>query len=54
MAGGRFTEPGAHVVDGVREALLRHCSPASAAALTVVPAVLGREAEVLGAIESLR
>ncbi|SDT64227.1 Sugar kinase of the NBD/HSP70 family, may contain an N-terminal HTH domain [Actinoplanes derwentensis] len=53
VVGGRFTEPGTFVVDGVRESLLRHCSPAAAAALTVVPATLGRDAEALGAIESL-
>ncbi len=53
VVGGRFTEPGVFVVDGVRESLLRHCSPAAAAALTVVPALLGRDAEALGAIESL-
>ncbi|HWS38962.1 MAG TPA: ROK family protein [Actinoplanes sp.] len=53
VVGGRFTEPGPFVVDGIREALLRHCSPAAAAALTVVPAALGRDAEVLGAIEAL-
>jgi predicted NBD/HSP70 family sugar kinase len=53
IVGGRFTEPGGFVVDGVREALQRHCAPATAAALTVVPAALGRDAEALGAIESL-
>jgi predicted NBD/HSP70 family sugar kinase/predicted ArsR family transcriptional regulator len=54
IVGGRFTEPGPFVVDGVREALQRHCGPAAASALTVVPAALGRDAEALGAIESLR
>ncbi|GIE76041.1 hypothetical protein Aph02nite_19910 [Actinoplanes philippinensis] len=53
IVGGRFTEPGGFVVDGVRESLQRHCAPAAAAALTVVPAALGRDAEALGAIESL-
>ncbi|WP_433794172.1 ROK family protein [Actinoplanes sp. CA-252034] len=53
IVGGRFTEPGEFVVDGVREALQRHCDPAAAAVLTVVPAALGRDAEALGAIESL-
>lgn len=53
VVGGRFTEPGGFVVDGVREALQRHCAPATAAALTVVPAALGRDVEALGAIESL-
>jgi predicted NBD/HSP70 family sugar kinase/predicted ArsR family transcriptional regulator len=53
VVGGRFTEPGDFVVDGVREALQRHCAPAVAAALTVVPAALGRDAEALGAIESM-
>ncbi|MFC4064161.1 ROK family transcriptional regulator [Actinoplanes subglobosus] len=54
VVGGRFAEPGGFVVDGVRESLQRHCAPAVAAALTVVPAALGRNAEALGAIESLR
>ncbi|GIF15763.1 ROK family protein [Actinoplanes teichomyceticus] len=53
VVGGRYTEPGAFVVDGVREALHRHCAPSAAAGLTVVPAALGRDAEPLGAIESL-
>ncbi|BEL09086.1 hypothetical protein Q0Z83_072770 [Actinoplanes sichuanensis] len=53
VVGGRFTEPGGFVVDGVREALQRHCPPATAAALSVVPAALGRDVEALGAIESL-
>ncbi|GLY01820.1 MULTISPECIES: ROK family transcriptional regulator [Actinoplanes] len=54
VVGGRFIEPGVQVVDGVREALQRHCAPSAAAGLTVVPAALGREAQVLGAVDSLR
>jgi predicted NBD/HSP70 family sugar kinase len=53
VVGGRFVEPGDFVVDGVRETLLRHCAPAVAAGLTVVPAALGADAEPLGAVESL-
>ncbi|MEU8243765.1 ROK family protein, partial [Actinoplanes missouriensis] len=53
VVGGRFVEPGPHVVDGVREALQRHCAPSAAAGLTVVPAELGLDAEALGAIELL-
>lgn len=53
VVGGRFVEPGPHVVDGVREALQRHCAPSAAAGLTVVPAELGPDAEALGAIELL-
>jgi predicted NBD/HSP70 family sugar kinase len=53
VVGGHFAGAGPFVVDGVREALLRHCSPSATAGLTVVPAALGEEAEVLGAIESL-
>ncbi|BCY06546.1 ROK family transcriptional regulator [Actinoplanes sp. L3-i22] len=53
VVGGRFTEPGPYVVDGIREALQRHCAPSAAASLTVVPAALGAEAEALGAVESL-
>lgn len=53
VVGGRFAEPGPHVTDGVREALLRHCAPSAAAGLRVVPAQLGAEAEALGAVDSL-
>ncbi|BBH66873.1 hypothetical protein ACTI_35580 [Actinoplanes sp. OR16] len=53
VVGGRFVEAGAFVVDGVREALMRHCAPSAAAGLKVVPAELGSDAEVLGAIEML-
>ncbi|MEV0898082.1 ROK family protein [Actinoplanes sp. NPDC049802] len=53
VVGGRFTEPGTFVVDGVRESLQRHCAPAVVAGLRVIPAALGPDAEVLGAIESL-
>ena len=53
VVGGRFAEAGPYVVDGVREALLRHCSPSATAGLAVVPSALGPDAEVLGAIESL-
>ncbi|WP_157441956.1 ROK family protein [Actinoplanes awajinensis] len=52
VVGGRFTEPGAYVIDGIREALRRHCAPSAAAGLTVVRAQLGAEAEALGAVES--
>ncbi|BCJ45288.1 hypothetical protein GCM10010168_85570 [Actinoplanes ianthinogenes] len=53
VVGGRFAEPGPYVVDGVREALRRHCGPSAAAGLRVVAAQLGAEAEALGAVESL-
>jgi predicted NBD/HSP70 family sugar kinase len=53
VVGGRFIEAGPHVVDGIRESLHRHCAPAAAAALTVRPAELGADAEVVGAVESL-
>ncbi|MBT0768521.1 ROK family transcriptional regulator [Kineosporia sp. J2-2] len=53
VVGGRFTEPGDQVVDGVRESLGRYCAPPVAAALTVVRAELGEEAEAIGAVESL-
>lgn len=54
VVGGRFIEGGPHVVDGIREAFQRHCSPSATAALTVAPSALGADAEPLGAIESLR
>ncbi|GAA4976700.1 ROK family protein [Actinoplanes utahensis] len=53
VVGGRFLAPGEFVVDGVREALQRHCSPSAVAGLTVVPAALGPDAEAIGALESL-
>jgi predicted NBD/HSP70 family sugar kinase len=53
VVGGNFAGVGPFVVDGVRESLLRHCSPSATAGLTVVPAAFGQDAEVLGAIESL-
>ncbi|WP_436522120.1 ROK family protein [Actinoplanes sp. HUAS TT8] len=53
VVGGRFTEPGPYVIDGIRESLQRHCAPSAAAGLTVVQAALGNEAEALGAVESL-
>ena len=53
VVGGRFLEPGEFVVDGVREALQRHCSPSAVAGLTVVPAALGPDADAIGALESL-
>ncbi|MEU4237355.1 ROK family protein [Actinoplanes sp. NPDC026619] len=53
VVGGRFIEAGPHVVDGIRESLHRHCAPAAAAALTVRPAELGADAEIIGAVESL-
>lgn len=53
VVGGRFTEPGDYVIDGIRESLQRHCAPSAAASLTVVRARLGAEAEALGAVESL-
>ncbi|MFI1988101.1 ROK family protein [Actinoplanes sp. NPDC020271] len=53
VVGGRFAEPGDHVIDGIRESLQRHCAPSAAAGLTVVRSRLGAEAEALGAVESL-
>jgi len=53
VVGGRFIEAGPYVVDGIRESLHRHCAPAAAAALTVRPAELGADAEVIGAVETL-
>ncbi|MBU2669088.1 ROK family protein [Actinoplanes bogorensis] len=53
VVGGRYTLSGSHVVDGVRESLMRHCAPAATAGLRVVATALARDAEVLGAIESL-
>ncbi|GAA2483542.1 ROK family transcriptional regulator [Winogradskya humida] len=53
VVGGGFATAGPFVVDGVREALLRHCSPSATAGLTVVPTSLGADAEILGAIETL-
>ncbi|WP_305783518.1 ROK family protein [Symbioplanes lichenis] len=53
VVGGAFAEAGPYVVDGVREALLRHCSPSATAGLTVVPTALGPDAELLGAVEIL-
>jgi len=53
VVGGRFLEAGSSVVDGIRESLQRHCAPAAAAALTVRPAELGADVELLGAVESL-
>lgn len=53
VVGGRFIEAGPYVVDGIRESLHRHCAPAAAAAITVRPALLGADVEVLGAIEAL-
>ena len=53
MVGGRFTTVGPFVVDGLRESLLRHCSPSATAGLTVVASALGPDAELAGAIESL-
>ncbi|WP_203738687.1 ROK family protein [Actinoplanes cyaneus] len=53
VVGGRFTEPGDQVIEGIRESLRRHCAPSAAAGLTVVRARLGVEAEALGAVESL-
>ncbi|GIF20384.1 putative NBD/HSP70 family sugar kinase [Actinoplanes tereljensis] len=53
VVGGRFIEAGPYVVDGIRESLQRHCAPAAASALTVRPAELGADAEVIGAVESL-
>ncbi|MEU4426570.1 ROK family protein [Actinoplanes sp. NPDC024001] len=53
VVGGRFTEPGPYVVEGVTEALRRHGAPSAATGLTVARAELGADAETLGAIESL-
>ncbi|MBB2941683.1 putative NBD/HSP70 family sugar kinase [Actinoplanes lutulentus] len=53
VVGGRFVEAGAFVVEGIREALLRHSAPSAAAGLTVVRAELGFDAEALGAVELL-
>ncbi|GAA2656174.1 ROK family transcriptional regulator [Paractinoplanes durhamensis] len=53
VVGGHFIEAGPYVVDGIRESLQRHCAPAAAAALTVRPASLGADAEIVGAVESL-
>ncbi|WP_433360492.1 ROK family protein [Actinoplanes sp. CA-142083] len=53
VVGGRFIEAGSYVVDGIRESVQRHCAPAAAAAITVRPAALGADVELLGAVESL-
>lgn len=53
VVGGAFASAGPFVVDGVRESLLRHCSPSATAGLTIVPGALGASAEVRGAIELL-
>jgi predicted NBD/HSP70 family sugar kinase len=53
VVGGRFAEAGPFVIDGIRESLMRHCSPSATADLTVVASALGRDAEVLGAIEAI-
>ncbi len=49
ILGGELGAVGGPVVAGVREAIDRYAQPASARAVTVVQAQLGRRAEVLGA-----
>ncbi|XVV08505.1 ROK family protein [Actinoplanes sp. CA-131856] len=53
VVGGRYGVAGPHVEEGIRESLLRHCTQAVTAELTVVRSGLTLDAEVLGAVESL-
>ncbi|MFG1991075.1 ROK family protein [Actinoplanes sp. NPDC048988] len=53
VVGGRYGVAGPHVEEGIRESLLRHCTQAVTAGLTVVRSELTVDAEVLGAVESL-
>ncbi|GAA0470319.1 hypothetical protein Ade02nite_33430 [Paractinoplanes deccanensis] len=53
VVGGKYGEAGPHVEEGIRESLMRHCTPAVTAGLSVVSTALRADAEVLGAIESL-
>lgn len=53
VVGGRYGVAGPYVEEGIRESLMRHCTQAVTAELTVVRSGLTLDAEVLGAIESL-
>jgi len=49
VVGGELSAVGDPLLDGIRDTLERYALPAAAAALEVVPGVLGERAEVLGA-----
>ncbi|MCW2989638.1 MAG: hypothetical protein JWM73_232 [Solirubrobacterales bacterium] len=50
VVGGELSAVGDPLLDGIRTSIERYALPAAAAALEVVPGVLGDRAEVLGAI----
>jgi hypothetical protein len=50
VVGGELSLVGAPLLDGIRTSIERYALPSAAAALEVVPGVLGERAEVLGAI----
>ncbi|MFL5844944.1 MAG: ROK family transcriptional regulator [Solirubrobacteraceae bacterium] len=50
VVGGELSEVGDPLLDGIRTSIDRYALPAAAAALEVVPGVLGDRAEVLGAV----
>jgi predicted NBD/HSP70 family sugar kinase len=50
VIGGELSAVGAPLLDGIRTSIERYALPSAAAALEVVPGVLGERAEVLGAV----
>jgi predicted NBD/HSP70 family sugar kinase len=50
VVGGELAAVGEPLLDGIRASIERYALPAAAAALEVVPGVLGERAEVLGAV----
>jgi len=50
IVGGELSAVGEPLLDGIRTSVERYALPAAAAALEVVPGILGERAEVLGAV----
>ncbi len=51
VIGGELGTSGKSLIDGVRASVNRYAQPATSAAITVVPAGLGRRAELMGAVQ---
>ena len=51
VIGGELGASGTSLIDGVRASVNRYAQPATSAAITIVPAGLGRRAELMGAVQ---
>ena len=51
VIGGELGTSGKSLIDGVRASVNRYAQPATSTAITVLPAGLGRRAELMGAVQ---